>query len=36
MKKAIGMLQILSGAALLSAGVLTLVQGCARRRSWHF
>ena len=33
MKKAIGILQILSGAALLAAGVLTLVQGCARRRS---
>ena len=31
MKKAIGILQIVSGAALLAAGVLTIVEGSARR-----
>lgn len=31
MKKAIGILQIISGAALLAAGVLTIVEGGARR-----
>ena len=32
MKKAIGILHILSGAALLAAGILTVVQrGCHRR-----
>ncbi|MFQ9917311.1 MAG: hypothetical protein ACLRWQ_13860 [Flavonifractor plautii] len=38
MKKAIGILQIVSGAALLAAGVLTIVEGSARRsarvRAW--
>ena len=31
MKKAIGILQIVSGAALQAAGVLTIVEGSARR-----
>ena len=31
MKKAIGILQIVSGAARLAAGVLTIVEGSARR-----
>ena len=31
MKKAIGILQIVSGAALRAAGVLTIVEGSARR-----
>ena len=31
MKKAIGILQIVSGAALLAAGVLTIEEGSARR-----
>ena len=31
MKKAIGILQIVSGAAQLAAGVLTIVEGSARR-----
>ena len=32
MKKAIGILHIVSGATLLAAGVLTLIQGCTARR----
>ena len=35
MKKAIGILHILSGAALLAAGILTVVQRAPRRRRRH-
>ena len=35
MKKAIGILHILSGAALLAAGILTVVQRFRRRRRRH-
>ena len=35
MKKAIGILHILSGVALLAAGILTVVQRDRRRRRRH-